>query len=281
MNTCCFNTLFNRFSLFGGGFNISVPNISLYGEPLNFSMNRNLLPYETIFSSSVAPQYNFSGCNPYLGTLGLTFTPPTNFSFVPPSPLYNQSNNIFGNLTKSDYKQNNSQNNQSNPISALLSLCTTKKATVSTKVKNNQSKKQPVYNTNTNLPALKDVGYNEAKAQKLSTAIGKTSSEGGFDGYCARHVKNAIQNAGLGAYKNGHAYQMPQILAGNKNFKEVSTKGLNLSNLPAGCILVYDKNNSNYSGKYGHTEITLGDGTAAAGGITHNIREGARVYVPV
>lgn len=271
MNTCCFNTSFNNLALFGGGFAVPTPSIPLFGGPLNFSMNRSLLPYETIFSSRVAPQYNFTGCNPELGTLGLTFTPPTNYGYVPPSPLYNQYNNLLGSFITSTPKRTNSTNN--NSIATLLSLCTTKKTSV------NKARKS--YNTNTNLPALKDVGYNKEKAQKLSNAIDKTSSEGGFDGYCARHVKNALQNAGLGTYKNGHAYQMPQILSGNKNFKEISTKGLNLSNLPAGCILVYDKGVANYNSSYGHTEITLGDGTAASGGITHNIRKGARVYVPV
>ena len=56
---------------------------------------------------------------------------------------------------------------------------------------------------------------------------------------------------------------------------------MDLSSLPAGCVLVYDRGVAGYSSKYGHTEITLGDGTAGSGGITHNIRQGARVFVPV
>lgn len=136
-------------------------------------------------------------------------------------------------------------------------------------------------NTETNLPTLKKAGYNTQKASRLASEIAKVSTEGGFDNYCARHVKEAIEDAGLGTYQSGHGYQMAGILQGNKNFKEISTKNIDLSSLPAGCVLVYDRGVAGYSSDYGHTEITLGNGTAASGGITHNIRQGARVFVPV
>ncbi len=132
-----------------------------------------------------------------------------------------------------------------------------------------------------NLPALQSAGYNSQKGEKLARVIGSRSTEGGFDNYCARNVKEAIEDAGLGKYEYGHGYQVADILSRNKNFKEISAQNLNLSSLPAGCVLVYDRGAAGYSGQYGHTEITLGNGTAASGGITHNIRQGARVFVPV
>lgn len=131
------------------------------------------------------------------------------------------------------------------------------------------------------LPELKEAGYNKKKGRKLAEEIAKRSSKGGFDGYCAAHVKTAIETAGLGQKKSGDAYQLAGILKQNKNFKEISTDGLDLKSLPAGCVLVYDKGVSGYSSQYGHTEITIGDGTAGSGGITNNIRKGARVFIPV
>lgn len=128
---------------------------------------------------------------------------------------------------------------------------------------------------------VKKVHYNKRKGEKLAKEIASVSSEGGFDGYCARHVKSAISDAGLGKYESGHGYQVADILADNKNFKEITSANPDLESLPAGCVLVYDRGVSGYSSRYGHTEITLGNGTAASGGITHNIRDGARVFIPV
>ncbi len=150
---------------------------------------------------------------------------------------------------------------------------------------NNVSKPLPTTNKADNdatkIKPKQKIRYNAKKGKKLAQIIATRSSEGGFDNYCARNVKKAIEDAGLGEYKNGDAYQMAEILSKNKNFKEISTKNINLSTLPAGCVLVYDKGVAGYSSKYGHTEITLGDGTAASGGITHNIKRGARVFMPV
>lgn len=124
-----------------------------------------------------------------------------------------------------------------------------------------------------------DVNYNSRKGKKLANDILHHSC--GFTGYCAAYVKKSMNRCGLGGDFSGHAYQMPNGLKNNPNFKEISTGGLNLSSLPAGCILVYDRGVSGYSSKYGHTEITLGDGRAVSDGVTHNIRQGARVFVPV
>ncbi len=129
------------------------------------------------------------------------------------------------------------------------------------------------------LASLKQVGYSAAKGEKLSKIAQKNTV--GFTGNCAKYVKNAISEANLGKYKSGNAYQCAEILENNPNFKEISTQGLNLKDLPAGCILVYDKGQSGYSRKYGHVEITRGDGKADSDGTTKNIRAGARVFVPV
>ena len=126
---------------------------------------------------------------------------------------------------------------------------------------------------------LQNADYNENAGKNLARIASNSAT--GFNGQCATYVKQAIQNAGLGEYETGDAYQCADILERNKNFKEISTAGLSLSSLPAGCVLVYDKGVSGYNSQYGHTEITLGNGQAVSDGITNNIRQGARVFVPV
>ncbi len=126
---------------------------------------------------------------------------------------------------------------------------------------------------------LEKADYNAKAGKRLADIAAKNTV--GFTKQCATYVKRAIDNAGLGKYEYGDAYECANILKRNPNFKEISTAGLDLSTLPAGCVLVYDKGVSGYSSKYGHVEITLGNGQAASDGVTNNIRQGARVFAPV
>ena len=136
-------------------------------------------------------------------------------------------------------------------------------------------------NTRTTLPAgsLTSLGYNAQKGQKLANIAIKNTI--GFTGQCATYAKRDIEQAGLGKYESGHAYQCDDILRKNPNFKEISTAGLDLKKLPAGCVLVYEKGVSGYSNSYGHIEITDGQGGARSDGKTNNIRAGAKVFIPV
>lgn len=126
----------------------------------------------------------------------------------------------------------------------------------------------------------KGLKYSSAKGQKLAKDMANHSV--GFTGSCSKYVRSGLQRAGL---YNGHtasAYQMGGILAKNKNFQEVSPSSVNINNLPAGCILVYDKGAANYNATHGHIEVTLGDGTACSDGRTYNLRStnNMRIFVP-
>ena len=126
----------------------------------------------------------------------------------------------------------------------------------------------------------KGLKYSSAKGQKLAKDMANHSD--GFTGHCSRYVREGLQRTGL---YNGHtasAYQMGGTLAKNKNFQEVSPNSVNLKNLPAGCILVYDKGAAGYSSIHGHIEVTLGDGTACSDGRTRNVRStnNMRIFVP-
>ena len=75
---------------------------------------------------------------------------------------------------------------------------------------------------------------------------------------------------------------MSKILKNNKNFKEISPEGIDVGKLPAGCVLVYDKGVEGYSKRYGHTEITTGDGRAVSDGITKNLcKKPSAIFIPV
>ena len=127
---------------------------------------------------------------------------------------------------------------------------------------------------------LKLDDYNAFKGERLAkTALNRAV---GWKGYCAAYVKSSIQASNLGSYQYGHAYQMPEILRNNPNFKEISPEGVDVSKLPAGCILVYDKGAQGYNKKYGHTEITTGDGRAVSDGITKNLyKKPSNIFIPV
>lgn len=121
--------------------------------------------------------------------------------------------------------------------------------------------------------------YNAQKGRKLASIALDNSI--GWSGYCAKYVKTAIRDSGLGSYTSGDAYQMTDILQNNSNFKQISTSNVNVDDLPAGCVLVYDKGVQGYSNNYGHVEITTGDGRGVSDGITNNLRKPSAIFIPV
>lgn len=133
--------------------------------------------------------------------------------------------------------------------------------------------------TNKNKAKFSMKEYNSSAGEKLARYA--LSHSNGFTGNCARFVKKAIENTGLGRYKSGHAYQMPSILRSNPHFKEVSPSSVNVKDLPAGCVIVFKKGMYNYSDDYGHVEITTGDGRGVSDGITKNLKQPSAIFVPV
>ena len=122
--------------------------------------------------------------------------------------------------------------------------------------------------------------YNSAKGERLAKDIKKYAK--GSKSQCARYVSNALERTGLSdGMPRGDAYQMSGFLRKNKNFIEISADDANWKNLPAGCILWYDKCSQDYSCKWGHIEVSLGDGTAASDGLNSNIKKPDAIFVPV
>jgi len=151
-------------------------------------------------------------------------------------------------------------------------------------------------NLNEPAPTDKFIGYNASAGKRLANIALKnskyvinpetrkltseTKSPNKFTGNCARYVKRAIEDAGLGAYKNGHAYNMTSILKDNKNFKEISS-ATPLDTLPAGCVIVYGKGVGGHSSEYGHTEITAGNGKVVSDGIREVGKRPSAIFMPV
>lgn len=187
--------------------------------------------------------------NPFVGSL-FNFTSSQNF--YPQLPLFPTT------LPKFDFKQNIFNfNNKTNTSSGI-------------KISTN----------NGNSLSWSKLGYNAQKGLQL--AQNAVSNAVGFTGYCARYVKKAISETGLGAYESGNACDLLHTMRNNKNFKEISPDGIDLKSLPAGCVLVYDKGVGGYSSRYGHTEITTGSGKAVSDGVTNNLyKKPSAIFMPV
>lgn len=240
--TLC-NPFANLNSFIGGISNSFTPLFSCWNMPPNFGCG--------IFG---APMFNFNFGMPSL----FNFPPPV-FNLTPsmdfniPLPSFaNNSGSVFGggfNYTLPQFTFSSTSG-----IGDTFSFSSNKQANLS--------------------------GYNASAGNRLARVA--LNSASGTTGKCARYVKNAIANSGLGAYKSGHAYQMTGILRQNKNFKEISPSSVNVKDLPAGCVLVYDRGVSGVSSKYGHTEITTGDGRAVSDHVTKRLNKTpSAIFIPV
>ncbi len=178
------------------------------------------------------------------------------------------------------YSQNSiwqSQKEQEVPklIDSLVIRSVKNDSSVETLNKEETSKK-------TSRTIINGIEYNAQKGQALADRILAGLPEYRNYPLCAKFVKEAIRDVGLGPYINGNGEYCKYILRANPNFKETKVKGEDFKNLPAGCIIVYDKYDAGY-GKDGHVEITLGDGRACSDVITEEIEPSkhAYVFVPV
>ena len=137
------------------------------------------------------------------------------------------------------------------------------------------------FDTSVKFSSLKEAGYNKKLAKKLAKDVAE-HAESRPTGYCARYVSNAMERLGI-VGKRGDAWELRDSLRNNPHFKEVDIRSINVKNLPAGCVLVYQRGAAGYSSKYGHVEITLGNGKAASDFINNNIKTSSNmsVFVPV
>lgn len=245
--------------------NFSYGGYGAYNQPL---FNSGMMPMSTMVMPSLSmPQANFSN------TLNFNYVSNNNYMYSPFAAMPAQAAAVTAggsgieSFNPFSYKPETKKESGTRFDSDRY-------------IKGRNTTSSVKFNTKTNLPQLKSVGYSEDKGRRLAEEA--LSHATGFSGNCGVYVRRALERSHLANGKRtGSAADFGDVLLKQKNFKEISTNGLDLSSLPAGCVLVYGRGVSGYSDKDGHVEITIGDGRAASDGITKNIRKGARVFVPV
>lgn len=143
------------------------------------------------------------------------------------------------------------------------------------------------FNTNSNLPQLSAVKYSKNMGNSLANIAYRNASQTNSRHQCLKGVRQSLNQKGLvDGNMGGSAYQAASVLEHNKNFKEVNVSREDLKNLPAGCVIVWDRNyvGTKSSDLHGHIAVTLGDGREASdhvAGRTYLLNSRHRVFVPV
>ena len=268
-----------------------------------FGMNNWFTP---MFSCSFMPSFmNFSAFLPsnwefpIISDWGCSLFDnfiPTSFSAPPPTPTFTMPSVFENNISSNSNLSTN--NIWDTPITPSWDNYSPAKVnwsngnwgsvtsvgdsfTLNNKNKAKFSMKEYNANAGERLAKLALTNCSKKFNKKTRKFISETKNPYDFTSNCARYVKANIRDAGLGAYPDGHAYQMASALRKNKNFKEISPTEYNVNSLPAGCILVYSKGVARYNKDYGHVEITTGDGRAVSDGITRDLRQPSAIFVPV
>lgn len=117
---------------------------------------------------------------------------------------------------------------------------------------------------------LQVAGYDKENATKLAQAsLTQAANRTKSTGWCARYVNNAIESAGLvekDSTRTESAYQLANVYRNSSAFKEVKVSKNELKDLPAGCIIVWQRGNGfgNAFANHGHVVITQGNNKATS-----------------
>lgn len=133
--------------------------------------------------------------------------------------------------------------------------------------------------------------YNKVIGEKLAKKVvaNLPSDRDPEHPMCAKYVKEAVEDCGLGEYIKGNGAHCKYVFRANPNFKEIKSK--DFSTLPAGSVIVYqagDKvkfkdGSTDTIGENGHVTIALGDGRACSDIIEDEIAYSgkANTFIPV
>ena len=277
--------------------NFGYMSFGQISSPFNFNSNFSYCNFQMpIFYNSFS--FNFNPQNIFFQN---TFTQPyfnTGYNFSYNIPAFNTSYNSNLNNSSSysstpisindfySFNSNSITNTPTTPTVRRSSSTSTTEARTETSSSKTTTRKTGLlreYNSEKGNRladiAMHNAGYViDASTTKITS---QTKDPDEFTSYCARYVKAAIRDAGLGEYYSGHAYQMAGHLRNNDNFKEISSS-TPLKDVPAGAILVYDRGVAGYSSQYGHVEIKTDDGRAVSDGITDNLyKRPSHIFIPV
>lgn len=136
-----------------------------------------------------------------------------------------------------------------------------------------------------------DKPYNKVNGEKLAEKIvaNLPNNRDPEHPLCAKYVKEAVEDCGLGEYIKGNGAHCKYVFRANPNFKEIKSK--DFSTLPAGSVIVYQADDkvtfkdgsTGTVGENGHVTIALGDGRACSDIIEDEIAYSSRAntFIPV
>lgn len=248
----------NMSNFMSGWNNWFSPTFSCSFMPSFFDLSA----FTTMFNDWSFPYFN-------------NFSMPSLFSFTPMNTfdMTFSNNTIWDNVSWNNAVTPNYSSNWSSSVGDSFTL-TNKNKTKFSMQGYNASAGERLANL-----AMKNRSFVIDPNSKRVTSQRKPANK--FTSNCALYVKATIRDAGLGAYKSGHGYQMTGILRKNSHFKEISPNSVNVKDLPAGCVIVFDRGMYKYSDDYGHVEITTGDGRGVSDGVTTNLRKPSAIFIPV
>lgn len=130
----------------------------------------------------------------------------------------------------------------------------------------------------------KGVKYNPTLGHGVAKSVITNST--GTTGACARFVNDACEENSISITRDNHAYTRAAVFAGKtEDFTEVKINNESeLTNLPAGSIVVYGKGACGYSSEHGHVAIATGNGGLCSDHIQSSIKfakeADIRVFIP-
>lgn len=125
------------------------------------------------------------------------------------------------------------------------------------------------------MPQASDTGKKLAEAARKEATNGDSSG-----GWCYRDVGRALRTVGINT-SGASAYMAADQLAKNPKVKEVKVSKEDLTRLPPGAIVVWDKGAGH---EHGHISISTGDGKEASDLMRNQITNygtSFRVFMPV
>lgn len=144
----------------------------------------------------------------------------------------------------------------------------------------------PVYNQTRPTPPLGDPG-DGVTLSGLGPRLAASTLDAANDNddlarrRCFRFVKEGLAAEGVNL-TGGHAYMAAEQLADHPNFEEVRVSRDQLPDLPAGAVVVWDRN-TRANHPSGHISVALGDGREVSDRIrpqTTAYRSTFRVFLP-
>ncbi len=105
--------------------------------------------------------------------------------------------------------------------------------------------------------------YDKENGEKMRNKCAQKAKSSKFKRRCGAAYRESAQSLGLweNMDRQQSAYQFASELAKNPNYKELPhniVKNMDLGNLPAGCVIVYDAGYTSGSHRHGHIGVTLG-----------------------